>query len=83
MLQKKIAITKGIRQLFENLFWDMFDYFLAEVVEGNKVPITLQYACSDVIHISCSLLVKVLRERSAQSYKTQMHEDREWKGLSC
>lgn len=60
----------------------MYDYFLAELVEGNEVPITLQYACSDVIHLSCFLLVKVLWERSAQSRKTQMHHDREWKALS-
>lgn len=36
----------------------MCDYFLAEVVEGNEVPITPQYACSDVIHLSCFLFVK-------------------------
>ena len=32
--------------------------FLAELVVGNEVPITLKYACSDVIHLSRFLLVK-------------------------
>ena len=60
----------------------MYDHFLAEAVEGNKVPITLQYVRSDVIHLSCFLLVKILWESSAQYHKTHMHHDREWKVLS-
>lgn len=66
------VIIKG-RNIIQELVWDMCDYFLAEVVEGNEVPITLQYACSDVIHLSCFPFVK-------KTFGNTTH-DREWKVL--
>lgn len=58
----------------------MYDYFTAEVVERNEVPITLQPACSDVIHFSCFLFVKTLWKCSAHSRTAvHSHHDREWK----
>lgn len=53
----------------------MYDYFLAEFVEKNEVPITQQHASPDVIHLSCFLLVKIPWEHGAQNRK---NSDASW-----